>query len=59
MSQKYSEAEYNYKIYNKELLAIIRCFKDWCLELKGAAFLITILSNYCNLEYFITTKQLS
>ena len=33
--QKYSPAKYNYKIYNKELLAIIRAFKEWRLELEG------------------------
>jgi hypothetical protein len=27
MSKKYNLAEYNYEIYNKELLAIIYCFE--------------------------------
>ena len=27
MSKKYNPTKYNYKIYNKELLAIIYCFK--------------------------------
>ena len=27
-SKRLSPAEYNYKTYNKELLAIIRCFKQ-------------------------------
>ena len=44
-----SPAKYNYKIYNKELLAIIRCFKQWQLELEEARFLIKVLSNYKNL----------
>jgi len=30
-------AEYNYEIYDKELLAIIRCFKQWKPELEGNA----------------------
>jgi RNase H-like domain found in reverse transcriptase len=54
-----SPAEYNYKIYNKELLAIIRYFKQWRPELKGTGFLIKVFSDYKNLQYFITTKQLS
>ncbi|KAF7570713.1 hypothetical protein PtrM4_107150 [Pyrenophora tritici-repentis] len=29
--------EYNYKIYNKELLAIVRAFEEWRLELAGVA----------------------
>jgi hypothetical protein len=27
ISKKYNPTEYNYKIYNKELLAIVRCFE--------------------------------
>ena len=59
MSRKHTEAECNYEIYDKELLAIIRCFEDWRPELEGAAFPITVLSDHRNLEYFMTTKQLS
>ena len=33
-------AECNYYIYNKELLAIIHCFKHWCPELKHTDLLI-------------------
>ena len=54
-----SPAKYNYEIYNKELLAIIRYFKQWRPELKGTGFLIKVLSNYKNLQYFMTIKQLS
>ena len=42
-------AKYNYKIYNKELLAIIRYFEQWWPELKGTKFLIKVFSNYKNL----------
>ena len=28
-SKKHSPAECNYEIYNKELMAIIRCFEEW------------------------------
>ena len=51
--------ECNYKIYDKKLLVIICCFKQWCSELKGAVFSIQILSDHKNLQYFCTTKQLS
>ena len=44
-----SPAEYNYKIYNKKLLAIIKYFKQWQPELKGTRFLIKVFSNYKNL----------
>src|SRR5207245_9333659 len=56
-SKKLAPAEYNYEIYDKELLAIIRCFEQWRPELEGAAFLIEVLSDYKNLQYFCTTKQ--
>ena len=51
-----SPAEYNYEIYNKELLAIIKYFKQWRPKLKGTGFLIKILSNHKNLQYFTTIK---
>ena len=44
-----SLAKYNYKIYNKELLAIIKYFKQWRPKLKGAGFLIKVFSDYKNL----------
>jgi len=47
--KRLSLAEYNYEIYNKELLAIIRCFKQWQPELEGAGFLIKVFSDYKNL----------
>ena len=59
LSKKHSESECNYEIYDKELLAIIRCFEDWRPELEGAAHPITVLTDHRNLEYFMTTKQLS
>ena len=54
-------AECNYKIYDKELLAIIKCFKEWQLDLEGnyAGVLIKVITNYKGLEYFITTKALT
>jgi hypothetical protein len=32
-SRKNNPAEYNYPIYNKELLAVIYCLKQWDTEL--------------------------
>ena len=54
--KRLSPAKYNYEIYNKELLAIIKYFKQWQLKLKSTRFLIKVLSNYKNLQYFITIK---
>jgi hypothetical protein len=58
-SKRMNPAENNFEIYNKELLAIIRCFEQWRPELEGATFPITVLSDHKNLQYFATTKQLS
>ncbi|PSS18573.1 hypothetical protein M430DRAFT_101476, partial [Amorphotheca resinae ATCC 22711] len=44
--KKNNLAKYNYKIYNKEILAIIYCLKD----VKS----FKICTDYKNLEYFIT-----
>jgi RNase H-like domain found in reverse transcriptase len=54
--KRLSLAKYNYKIYNKELLAIIRYFKQWRPKLEGTGFLIKVFSNYKNLQYFMTIK---
>jgi len=48
-SKQLSPAKCNYEIYDKELLAIIRCFKQWQPELEGARYLIKVLSNHKNL----------
>ena len=34
-SRKFSPAELNYDIHDKELLAIVDCFKQWKVYLKG------------------------
>ena len=57
-SKNMASAEYNYEIYNKELLAIIRCLKHWRLELESIDIPIKIFTDYKNLEYFIITKEL-
>ena len=59
MSKKFDSAECNYEIYDKELLAIVRCFEGWRAELQGTAHPIRVLTDHRNLEYFMTTKQLS
>jgi hypothetical protein len=58
-SKKHSSVECNYEIYDKELLAIIRCFEEWRPELEGSKNPILVLSDYRNLEYFMSTKMLN
>jgi hypothetical protein len=58
-SRKFTPAEINYEIHNKELLAIVDCFKVWRRYLEGAMYTIQVCSNNQNLEYFTTTKVLN
>ena len=52
-------AKLNYKIYDKELLAIFDAFQQWWNYLKGSTHMVLVLSDHKNLEYFTTTKQLT
>jgi hypothetical protein len=59
MSEKFDAAECNYEIYDKELLAIVRCFEKWRSELSGGDHPITVLTDHRNLTYFMSTKYLT
>lgn len=50
-------AEVNYPIYDKEMLAIVSCLKEWQAELQSANNPFKILTDHKNLSYF-TTKIL-
>lgn len=52
-------AECNYEIYDKELLAIIKCFEEWRPELQSAIAPVKVLTDHRSLEYFMTTKKLN
>ncbi|CAL3970404.1 unnamed protein product [Diplocarpon coronariae] len=52
-------AELNYAIYNKEMLAIIRSFGHFRLELAGLPYKIKVYTNHKALEYFIFSKDLN
>jgi hypothetical protein len=58
-SKKHSPAEWNYDIYDKELMAIVRAFEKWHPELQSVINPIRVLSDHKNLEYFTTTKLLN
>ena len=52
-------ADCNYDIYDKELLAIIRCLEQWRPELESCEEPIQILTDHKNLKYFYSTKKLT
>ena len=50
-SETMTAAERNYKIYDKEFLAIIRALEEWRHYLEGLPETFTVISDYKNLEY--------
>ncbi|ESK82138.1 reverse transcriptase-rnase h-integrase [Moniliophthora roreri MCA 2997] len=51
--------ERNYKIYDRELLAIYRALTEWRHYLMGEKFKVVILSDHKNLTYFQTAQKLN
>lgn len=58
-SNKHSPAECGCEIYDNELLAIIRDFKEWQAELESTISPISVITDHRNLEYFTTTTFLN
>ena len=58
-SRKFSGAELNYDVHDKELLAIIDSFEQWEAQLIGAKYQIEVYSDHQNLMSFTTTKKLN
>ena len=58
-SKSMNDAERNYEIYDKELLAIIRALEEWRHHLEGAEHRVTILTDHKNLEYFESARTLT
>ena len=54
-----SNTEWNYKIHDKEMLAIIRALEEWRHFLEGAEHSFKIWTDHKNLEYFMTAKKLN
>ena len=59
LSTKHTPAECNYDIYDKELLAIVKCVDMWQGELKGLQKPFVVLSDHQNLKPFMTKKRLT
>ena len=54
-----SPAECNYQIYDKELLAIIRCLEHWRPELECTEIPVKIFTDHKGLMYFAEGRDLS
>ena len=52
MSKGFLDAEHNYQIHDKEMLAIMRALDEWHHFLEGAMEKFEILMDHQNLAYF-------
>jgi hypothetical protein len=52
-SKQFKGAELNYSTPNKELMAIVKCFRHWRHYLNGSQHMIKVWSDYINLQGFM------
>jgi len=57
--KKHNSVEYNYEIYDKELMIIVCTFEEWRSELKDSICSVKMITDHKNLKYFMLTKQLN
>lgn len=57
--RKLIQAELNYDIHDKELLAIVVAFKVWRVYLEGARRTVIVKTDHKNLMFFTTMKELT
>jgi transposase InsO family protein len=58
-SRKNAPAECNYEIYDKELLAVVRCLEAWDAELRSTEAEFTVITDHKNLEHFFRPRKLT
>jgi hypothetical protein len=54
-----NDAEHNYEIYDKDLLAVIRALEEWHHYTQGAMHPVEIWTDHKNLEYFMMSHKLT
>jgi len=59
LSKSLSPVEWNYKIHNKEMLAIVRALEEWRHFVEGVEHRCEIWTDHKNLQYFMTAKKLN
>lgn len=57
-SRKLSDAERNYDVGNRELLAVELALEKWRHWLEGAQYPFIVLTDHKNLEYILAAKRL-
>jgi RNase H-like domain found in reverse transcriptase/Integrase zinc binding domain len=58
-SKSLNAMEWNYKIHDKEMLAVIQALEDWRHFLEGAHHKFEIWTDHKNLEYLMMAKKLN
>ena len=59
MSKSLNDAERNYEIYDKEMLAMMKGFYEWAHYLKGNEATTEVLTDHQNLTYFQQPQNLN
>ena len=59
LSKTLSAAEYNYDIFDHELLAVIHALTEWKHYLQGMGHPVTVVTDHKNLSYFKQPHKLS
>ena len=59
LSKSLNETERNYKIHDKEMLAVIRELENWRHLLEDAKYKFEVWMDYKNLKYFMKTQKLN
>ena len=57
--RKFSRAELNYDVHDKELLGVVNAFEQWEVYLLGLPDPIEVFTDHQNLTSFMTTKKLN
>ncbi|KJE93004.1 hypothetical protein CAOG_08740 [Capsaspora owczarzaki ATCC 30864] len=57
-SRVFTKPEINYSVYDKELLAILECLREWRHYVCGSGK-ITVWSDHRNLQWFTETRELT
>jgi len=59
ISKLLNATEQNYKIHDKEILAVIRCLEVWRHYLEGAKLKFEIWTDHKNLQHFMASQKLN
>ena len=59
LSESLNKTERNYKIHDKEILAVIRGSENWRHLLESAKYKFEVWIDHKNLEYFMEAQKLN